>query len=75
MWRKEDVIEQLKYEQGDRPLRDYATEIGCSAATLSLIYNNQRDPGEKILDHLGLEAKKVTTVAYTPKEPRKWRKT
>ena len=74
MWRKEDVIEKLRKEQGERPLRDYATEIGCSAATLSQIYNNNRDPGDKILDHLGLTATKVTTVTYTPKEPRKWRK-
>lgn len=71
MWRREDVIEKLRQKQGDRPLRDYAAEVGCSTATLSQLYNNNRDPGEKILKHLGLTATKVTTVTYTPK---KWRK-
>lgn len=71
MWRREDVIEKLKEEQGERPLRDYAEEIGCSAATLSQIYNNNRDPGDLVLKHLNLTANKVTTVTYTE---RKWRK-
>jgi len=72
MWRREDVIEKLRQEQGDRPLRDYAAEIGCSASTLSQIYNNNRDPGDKVLDHLNLTANKITQVVYT--EKRKWRK-
>lgn len=66
------MIEKLRQEQGDRPLRDYAEEIGCSASTLSQIYNNNRDPGDKILDHLNLTANKITQVVYT--EKRKWRK-
>lgn len=71
MWRKEDVIEKLREDQGDRSLRKYATAIGCTAAYLSDIYNNRRDPGPMILDHLNLTANKVTTVTYT--EKKKWR--
>ena len=71
MWRKEDVIEKLKEDQGERSLRAYATAIGCSPAYLSDIYNNRRDPGKMVLDHLNITATKVTTVTYTE---RKWRK-
>ena len=71
MWRKEDVIEKLREDQGNRSLRTYATVIGCTAAYLSDIYNNRRDPGPMILDHLNLTANKVTTVTYT--EKKKWR--
>lgn len=71
MWRKEDVIEKLRQDQGTRSLRTYAKDIGCSAAYISDIYNNRRDPGDLVLKHLGLQAEKVTTVTYTE---RKWRK-
>ena len=71
MWRKEDVIKQLKAAQGDSSLRAYASSIGCSAAYLSDIYNNRREPGQKILDELGLEKKVVTTVRYVTK--RRWK--
>lgn len=70
MWRKEDVIEKLQKDQGDRSLRQYATDIGCSPAYLSDVYNNRRDPGPKLLDHLNITSNKVTTVTYTEK---KWR--
>jgi lambda repressor-like predicted transcriptional regulator len=71
MWRREDIIERLKKQQGDRSIRDYAAEIGCSAATLSQIYNNKRDPGKLILDHLDIIQNKITVVIYVPK--RRWR--
>jgi hypothetical protein len=75
MWRKEDVVQKLQEGQGhDQSLRSYANQIGCSAAYLSDIYNGLRDPGPKILDHLNLTATKITTVTYTPKESKKWRK-
>jgi hypothetical protein len=69
MWRKEDVIEKLRQDQGTRTLREYAGIVGCSAGYLNDVYHNRRDPGSKILDHLKIDL--VTTVAYTPK--RKWR--
>jgi hypothetical protein len=70
MWRKEDVVEQLQKDQGERSLRSYATAIGCSASYLSDVYNGKRDPGQKLLDHLDLERKKVVTVTYIK---RRWK--
>ena len=70
MWRKEDVVEKLHEEQGERSLRSYATAIGCSASYLSDVYNGKREPGPKLLDHLDLERKEVTTVTYVK---RRWK--
>jgi len=70
MWRKEDVVEQLRKEQGDRPLRDYAKDIGCSASYLSLVYTGKREPAGKLLDHLDLECVTVKTKTY---QKRKWK--
>ncbi len=41
MWRKEDVVEMLKKDQGDRTLRAYATAVGCSASYLHDVYNGR----------------------------------
>lgn len=70
MWRKEDIISKLKQDQGERSLRAYAASIGCSAAYLSDVYRNRRDPGPKLLRHLNLQRKSVTTVTYIE---RKWK--
>ncbi len=70
MWRKEDVVKKLRDGQGDRSLRSYATDLGCSAAYLSDVYNGRRDPGPKLLDHLNLERQETKTVTYTE---RAWR--
>jgi len=70
MWRKEDVVEQLRKEQGERSLRTYATAIGCSAAYLSDVYAGKRDPGPKLLRHLDLEREKVVTFTYVK---RRWK--
>jgi len=71
MWRREDVVKKLRDEQGERSLRKYAVSIGCSVSYLSEVYNGTRDPGEKLLNHLGLECQKIVTVTYVPK--RRWR--
>ena len=70
MWRKEDVIEKLKKEQGEGSLRSYARNIGCSAAYLSDVYSGKREPGPKLLDHLDLECQITTTKTYTK---RRWK--
>ncbi len=70
MWTKDDVVEMLKKEQGERSLRTYAKEIGCSATYLSKTYRGERPPGPMLLDRFGLEEKKVTTVTYVK---RRWR--
>lgn len=69
MWRREEVIEKLKEDQGDDSLRGYAARIGCTASYLSQVYNGVREPSEKLLDHLNLERETVTI--YKPK--RRWR--
>lgn len=71
MWRKDDVVEKLRKEQGERPLREYASAIGCSAATLSLVYTGKREPAKKLLDHLNLECETVKTKIY--REKRRWK--
>ena len=70
MWRKEDVIQQLKTSQGDRSLRAYADTLGCSPSYLCDLYNGNREPGEKILKQLGLAKKVTKTVTYVK---RRWR--
>lgn len=70
MWRKEDVVEQLKAKQKESGLsqRSYAKSIGVTASCLNDVLTGRRDPGEKILNDLGLEA----TIIYQPRL--KWRK-
>jgi hypothetical protein len=70
MWRKEDVIAKLQEEQGSRSLRAYAAAIGCSASCLCKVYAGKRDPGPRLLGHLGLERKESVTVTY---RKRRWR--
>jgi transcriptional regulator with XRE-family HTH domain len=70
MWRKEDVVEQLRKEQGERSLREYASAIGVSAANISLVYTGKREPSKKLLDHLDLERKEIKTFTY---QKRRWK--
>lgn len=52
----EDVIGMLKKKQGERSLRQFAIELGISAAYLSDIYRCNRRPGKAVLRQLGLTA-------------------
>lgn len=72
MWRKEDVVQQLRSAQEKRKLslRSYASTLGVSPSYLSDVYKGRRDPGPALLDQLGLERKTVTTVTYVKK---RWR--
>ena len=49
---REAVIERMKAAQGERSLRQFAIEIGVSAAYLSDVYLGKRGIGQKILKHL-----------------------
>jgi transcriptional regulator with XRE-family HTH domain len=60
----EDVLRILTSKQGSRSLRDFAQEIGCSAAYLSDIYNGNRQPGPKILTFLGMKKTRVVETSY-----------
>lgn len=72
MWQREEVLEQLRKRQGNRSLRSFAREIGCSAAYLSDVYRGKRSLGPKVLEELGLEK-----IEQSPPEPlyrkRRWR--
>jgi transcriptional regulator with XRE-family HTH domain len=59
------VIRELKARQGQRSLRQFARELGISAAYLSDIYLGRRGPGPKVLRPLGL-GKRVDRKADGP---------
>jgi transcriptional regulator with XRE-family HTH domain len=70
MWRKEEVVEELEKDKGDRSLRDYAAAVGCSVGHLSDVFNGKRPPSEKLLDHLDLERERVVTYTYVKRKGR-----
>jgi lambda repressor-like predicted transcriptional regulator len=68
MWRKEEmdekletdqVVSELKQDQGERSLREYATSLGVSASYLSQVYNGVRPPSENLVAHLDLKPKTI----------------
>ena len=63
------VIRELKTRQGERSLRQFARELGISAAYLSDIYLGRREPGPKVLQPLGLSKRVGRKVNY-PKVPK-----
>jgi transcriptional regulator with XRE-family HTH domain len=69
MWRREDVIEKLRKDQGTRSLREYADVVGCSASLISQVYSGTREPSEELLDRLNLERETITVY----KSKRRWR--
>lgn len=63
------VIRKLRARQGQRSLRQFARELGISAAYLSDIYLGRREPGPKVLGPLGLSKRVGRRVDY-PKAAR-----
>ena len=59
-----DILEALRQKQGNRSLREFAKEVGCTAAYLSDIYRGNRPPARKILNWLGLVRRKHVKVTY-----------
>lgn len=59
---REHVNELLRRKQGDRSLRAFAASVGVSAAYLSDILRNNRQPGPKILKML--RVRKIKTITY-----------
>lgn len=49
---------ELEKRRGDRTWLEVAKEIGCTAAFLSLVVNEKRGPGARILKYLGIEEQK-----------------
>jgi transcriptional regulator with XRE-family HTH domain len=76
MWRKEEmdetletdqVVGELKQDQGERSLREYASSLGVSASYLSQVYNGVRPPSKDLVAHLDLKPHTI----YVRK--RRWR--
>jgi transcriptional regulator with XRE-family HTH domain len=61
----EQVLELIRWTQGDRSLREFAKEIGVSAAYLSDILRGNRSPGEKVLKFFKLKKARTVTVTYS----------
>lgn len=72
MLTREDVVKVMKFKQGDLSLRQFALQVGCSAAYLSDIYSGNRAPATKVLDYLGMEKRKTVKVEYFQKK--KWKR-
>lgn len=51
---KAEVIKLIRKMQGSASIRAFAREIGVSAAYLSDIYHNKRNPGPRVLEALRL---------------------
>lgn len=59
-----DPISIIRENMIGKSLRSYALELGISAAYLSDVLNDKREPGPKILDALGLERETRVTHTY-----------
>lgn len=46
------IAELLRKYQGGRSLRDYATDLGVGASTLSMVYSGARKPGNDVRESL-----------------------
>jgi len=63
-----DVIKLIRSEAAKRGTQKaLADHLGVSDAYLSDVLNGRKDPGESILEPLGLE--RVVTYRRKPKEP------
>lgn len=60
----EEVIERLQKMQGDKSLRAFADEIGITPAYLCDLYKGRRNPGDKVLSHLGLAKRPMPEPTY-----------
>lgn len=62
-----DPIIELRKRIDRASLRAVAKELGISAPYLSDIMREQRKPGPKVLNALGIERQSETTVTYRKK--------
>jgi len=61
----DEVMARLKARQGERSLREFADELGLSAAYLSDVYLGRRGIGPKLLKTMGLTKDEQITVTYS----------
>ena len=52
---REDLLKLLREKQGDRTAKQLAEELGITPQYLSDVFLGKRDPGESILEGLGLK--------------------
>jgi transcriptional regulator with XRE-family HTH domain len=60
---REEVVEFMREQQGDRMSKEYAAELGIHESYLSNIYRGKADPGESVLYALGLRKLVLYTKA------------
>lgn len=69
MLTRDQVIEMLKENQGERSIRQQAITLGVSAAYLSDVYLGRRDPGPAILRHFHLRKRVTQQIVYASVTP------
>lgn len=69
---REQVVKIIRQSiEASGGLREQARRWGVSAAYLSDIMNGRRNPGKKILSHLGLEPTVKITRTFSVAKPQK----
>lgn len=67
MYTAQELIAEMRKMQGERLAQEFAEELGISHSYLSRIYRGKTDPGELVLNKLGLQKRvfyeKVDKVA------------
>ena len=61
---RQELVNIIQGEQGDKSLRSYATYLGISPAYLSDFYHGRRDPGIKLLGQFGYRRQRTVTDLY-----------
>lgn len=61
---RDAIVRLLMERQGQRSLRAFAEEVGCSPAYLYDIYASRREPGKKVLQYLGFRKTRKVEVNY-----------
>jgi len=61
-----EVLLLLKKKQRGRTLQAFGRECGCSKQYLNSVYAGVQNPGEKLLQYLGLEKNEMTYRVAKP---------
>jgi len=66
---QKELIERLKRMQGDRSLREFADDLGVSAAYLSDVYRGNRAVGKKLCKKLNVTKTREFVTTYREGAP------
>ena len=61
---REEVVQRLREDQGQRSLRQFAKDLGCSASFISDVYQGRRHPGNRLLAMFGIRQITVKEIRY-----------